>query len=65
MRHRPRVFSLLSISAITSLFGAPYITMIPIFARDIFHLAASGLAWMMGVAGAGAFCRRIVSGLPG
>jgi MFS family permease len=55
VRNRPRVFSLLSISAITSLFGAPYITMIPIFARDIFHLGASGLAWMMGVAGGGAF----------
>jgi MFS family permease len=55
VKHRPRVFSLLSISAVISLFGAPYITMIPIFARDIFHLGASGLAWMMGVAGAGAF----------
>ncbi len=53
---RPRVFSLLSMSAVTSLFGAPYITLIPIFARDIFHLGATGLAWMMGVAGAGAFC---------
>jgi predicted MFS family arabinose efflux permease len=29
--------------------------MIPVFARDIFHLGATGLAWMMGVAGAGAF----------
>jgi MFS family permease len=56
VRNRPRVFSLLSISAITSLFGAPYLTLIPVFARDIFHLGASGLAWMMGVAGAGAFC---------
>ena len=56
VRNRPRVFSLLSISAVNSLFGAPYITMIPIFARDIFHLGASGLAWMMGVAGSGAFC---------
>ena len=55
VRNRPRVFSLLSISAINSLFGAPYITMIPIFARDIFHLGATGLAWMMGVAGGGAF----------
>ncbi len=44
----------------TSLFGAPYITMIPIFARDIFHLGASGLAWMMGVAGAGAFCGALL-----
>jgi MFS family permease len=55
VRNRPRVFSLLSISAVNSLFGASYITMIPIFARDIFHLGASGLAWMMGMAGAGAF----------
>jgi MFS family permease len=55
VRNRPRVSSLLSMSAITSLFGAPYITMIPVFARDIFHLGATGLAWMMGVAGAGAF----------
>jgi MFS family permease len=60
VRKRPRVFSLLSISAVTSLFGAPYITMIPIFARDIFHLGASGLAWMMGVAGAGAFCGALL-----
>jgi MFS family permease len=55
VRNRPRVFSLLSISAVNSLFGTPYITLIPVFARDIFHLDASGLAWMMGVAGAGAF----------
>ena len=55
VRKRPRVFSLLSISAVNSLFGAPYLTLIPIFARDIFHQGASGLAWMMGVAGAGAF----------
>jgi MFS family permease len=55
VRNRPRVSALLLMSAVTSLFGAPYITLIPVFARDIFHLGASGLAWMMGVAGAGAF----------
>lgn len=55
VRKRPRVFWLLSLSAVSSLFGAPYITMIPVFARDIFHLQETGLAWMMGVAGAGAF----------
>jgi MFS family permease len=55
VRNRPRVSSLLLMSSVTSLFGAPYITMIPVFARDIFHLGATGLAWMMGVAGAGAF----------
>jgi MFS family permease len=60
VKKRPRVSSLLSISAATSLFGAPYLTLVPVFARDIFHLGASGLAWMMGTAGAGAFFGALV-----
>jgi MFS family permease len=55
VRNRPRVFSLLMISGVTSLFGAPYLSLVPIFARDIFHLGETGLALMMGTAGAGAF----------
>ena len=51
---RPRVRMLLMISAVTSLFGAPYIYMTPVFARDVFHLAETGLALLMGMAGAGA-----------
>jgi MFS family permease len=51
---RPRVSMLLMISAVTSLFGAPYISMTPVFARDVFHLGATGLALIMGMAGAGA-----------
>lgn len=51
---RPRVLRLLIISAVTSMFGAPYIYMTPVFARDIFHLGETGLAVLMGMAGAGA-----------
>lgn len=51
---RPRVSMLLMISAVTSMFGAPYISMTPVFARDIFHLGETGLALIMGMAGAGA-----------
>lgn len=51
---RPRVLILLIISAVTSLFGAPYISMTPVFARDVFHLGETGLALLMGTAGAGA-----------
>jgi MFS family permease len=54
VRHRPRVSMLLAISALTSLFGAPYLSMTPVFARDIFHLGETGLALLMGTAGAGA-----------
>ena len=55
VRNRPRVSSLLLLGAVNSLFGAPYFSMVPIYARDIFRLGETGLALMMGVAGAGAF----------
>lgn len=60
VRNRPRVSSLLAIAAVNSFFGAPYMTLMPIFARDVFHLGESGLAGMMGTAGAGAFCGALV-----
>jgi len=55
VRNRPRVSSLLLLSAVNSLFGAPYFTLVPIYARNIFGLGETGLALMMGTAGAGAF----------
>src|SRR5688572_9103154 len=55
VRSRPRVSALLLLSAVNSLFGAPYFTLVPIYARNIFHLGETGLAIMMGTAGAGAF----------
>src|ERR1041385_143912 len=48
VRNRPRVSSLLLLSSVNSLFGAPYFTLVPIYARDIFHLGETGLALMMG-----------------
>lgn len=54
---RDRLVSmLLLMSAVTSLFGAPYIAMAPVFARDVLHLGETGLAILMGMAGAGALC---------
>jgi MFS family permease len=50
---RPRVSMLLIISAVTSLFGAPYIAMAPVFARDVLHVGETGFALLMGMAGAG------------
>ncbi|MEJ7576069.1 MAG: MFS transporter [Pyrinomonadaceae bacterium] len=52
---RPRVRTLLLISSVTSLFGAPYIALMPIFARDVYGFGEGGYAMMMGVAGLGAF----------
>jgi predicted MFS family arabinose efflux permease len=60
VRQRPRVFSLLVLSAVNSFFGAPYFTLVPIYARDIFGLGESGLAMMMGISGAGALCGALL-----
>lgn len=51
----PRMRTMLIVSSFVSFFGAPYISLMPLFARDVFHLAETGLAVMMGTAGAGAF----------
>jgi predicted MFS family arabinose efflux permease len=60
VRNRPRVSSLLLLAAINSFFGAPYFTLIPIYARDIFHLGETGLALMMGTSGVGAFLAALL-----
>ena len=60
VRNRPRVSSLLLLSGVNSLFGAPYFTMVPVYARNIFRLGETGLALMMGTAGAGALCGALL-----
>jgi MFS family permease len=60
VRRRRRVFMLLMISGMTSLFGAPYLSMIPVYARDVFHMDESGNSLLMGVSGAGAFIGALV-----
>jgi len=56
----PGVRGLLLISAMTSLFGAPYFTMVPLFARDVLRMGDTGVAVMMGTAGAGALCGALL-----
>ncbi|MDQ1524307.1 MAG: hypothetical protein QOE47_2231 [Pyrinomonadaceae bacterium] len=57
---RPRVFLLLLISAVASLFGAPYMTLMPLFTRDVLGLGETGLSVMMGTAGAGSFLAALM-----
>src|SRR5207253_11230805 len=60
VRGRPRVVMLLFISGPTSLFGAPYMSLVPVFARDILHKGETGLALMSGMSGAGALLGALV-----
>ena len=56
---RPRLFMLLLLSSVTSVFGAPYLTMMPLFARDVLRLDESGLSILMATAGAGSFAAAL------
>jgi MFS family permease len=54
VRGRPRVSAVLLGSAVVGLFGAPYIVLLPLFARNVYGWSEAGLSLLMGTAGAGA-----------
>jgi MFS family permease len=51
----PKVYKLIALVGILSFFGFPYMTFLPVYAKDILKTGASGLGILMGFAGAGAF----------
>jgi MFS family permease len=54
VRGRPRVGALLLSSALMGLFGASYLVLLPLFARNVYGWGEAGLSLLMGTAGAGA-----------
>jgi MFS family permease len=48
------VAALLVLAALTNLFGRSYQQFLPVFARDVLHVGASGLGWLTSAPGAGA-----------
>jgi MFS family permease len=46
--------TLVALIAAASLFALPYLMLMPVFARDILEVGASGLGWMLSASGAGA-----------
>jgi MFS family permease len=55
----PRVNRLILFIGVMSFFGFPYITFLPVYARDILRIGAKGLGVLMALAGAGAFTGAI------
>lgn len=55
----PKIYTIILSVAITSLFGFPYITFLPVYARDILQTGPQGLGILMSSAGAGAFTGAI------
>ncbi len=57
---RRLILLLLSVSGFLSLFGLPFVILMPVFARDLLGVGASGLGYLMGGAGLGASLCAIV-----
>ncbi|MFQ5663278.1 MAG: MFS transporter [Terriglobia bacterium] len=57
--HR-RILLLVSLVAMVSLFGLPYLIFLPVFARDVLHVGARGLGYMMSASGGGALLGAIL-----
>jgi MFS family permease len=55
----PRAYKLIALVGIISFFGFPYMTFLPVYAKDILKTGATGLGILMGFAGAGAFAGAI------
>jgi predicted MFS family arabinose efflux permease len=58
-RHK-QVRSLETIVAAFSIFGMPYVVLMPIFARDILHKGAGGLGFLMTATGVGALVGSMI-----
>ena len=57
--HHPEIYTLLISVGIISFFGFPYMSFLPVYARDILKTGETGLGVLMGFAGAGAFTGAI------
>jgi MFS family permease len=55
----PQMSALLTLVALASIFVIPFITLIPLFARDILHAGARGFGFLMAFTGVGAFLGSI------
>jgi MFS family permease len=49
-----RIFALVTMMAVLSVFGYPYLVLMPVFARNVLRVGAVGLGFMMAATGAGA-----------
>jgi len=57
------IFTVILFSFIMVAIGLPYTTLLPVFAKDYFHLNASGYGYLFAVAGIGALFGSLFSGI--
>lgn len=59
IRHEPAVLRPILLVSAVSLFGLPFVSLMPVFAEDVLGVGARGLGYLMGASGVGAFCSAL------
>ena len=65
VRQTPELLALLTVNATISLLARPYIQLLPVFARDVLQVGASGLGALNSISGAGALVAAMLVTLLG
>ncbi len=63
MLNHKAILTVVSFSLIMISIGLSYITLLPVFAKDYFHLGASGYGYLFSIAGIGALTGSLFSGV--
>jgi MFS family permease len=61
---RKELLTLLAMTAVASVLVVPYVNFVPLFAKQILHLDASGFGLLMAANGGGAFLAAVTMALP-
>ncbi|MDW7982447.1 MAG: MFS transporter [Thermomicrobium sp.] len=62
VRRDRRLLGLLTLLAVPTFLGRPYLQLMPVFARDVLHTSAAGYGALMGINGAGALAGALLVG---
>ena len=54
IRHNPTILALLTMAFVPTIFGLPYMYLMPVFAADVLKVGETGLGWLMTMIGVGA-----------
>lgn len=65
VRQDRRLLGLLTLLAVPTFLGRPYLQLMPVFARDILHTSAAGYGFLMGINGIGALSGALLVGSVG
>jgi len=61
IRHQPVFLALIGLTFFNSIFGMSYITLLPVFAKDVLEIGSSGLGYLHAISGIGGIAGTLIT----